>query len=130
MSCTKTGGAEAPPMLSEGGRDSASGNQLEELEGRNELLHVVGAGDEAEPPSLRVIEDQDEVLVIDEMNFEKLPSEITSLDEQQTDLSRIGVTGLEEHIDFGLNVGNPLLERLLLLAVNLVDEMPILDLLG
>ena len=45
-------------------RALTSGDQLKELEGRDELLHVVGAGDEAELPRLIHVEQSDEVTMI------------------------------------------------------------------
>jgi hypothetical protein len=125
----ENGGAEAPPFTLSGGRDSASGNELEELEGRDDLLDIVGAGDEAELPGLCVIEYQDEVPVIHHMHLHELFRECAALDEQRSDLGWIRLSRFEELVDRGLDLGNRLLEGLLGLTVNLVDQVPILDLL-
>ena len=67
---TKPGEACGLPLS--GGRVSTPRNQFEELESRDELLRIVGAGHEAELSGLVLVEQQDEVLVVNEVDIEEL----------------------------------------------------------
>jgi hypothetical protein len=63
--------------------------------------------------------------VIDQVDVEELFPQIPSGDEQGADLRRIGLSGLEQSVDLGLDLGDRLLEGLFLVAVDPVDLVPL-----
>ena len=62
--------------------------------------------------------------MIDEVDIEEGRSQRVALDHQLTESLGIGVAGLEEGVDLGLNGRDVFLERLFRLAVDLVDHVP------
>ena len=68
-------------------------------------MHVVRAGDELEALDLRFVQQSQEVLVIGEVDVEEGLAQSVALDHQLPEGRGVGIAGLEEGVDLGLDGG-------------------------